>query len=59
MTTRNKKNISYTIIRPHQLPEVHKLMYQSFHKDEPMTNYLGLCKVIGLAKSSPLCIDLI
>jgi len=41
---RNMKNISYTIVRPHQLPEVHKLMYQSFHKDEPMTNHLGLCK---------------
>jgi len=44
MATRNKKNIAYTIVRPHQLPVVHKLMYQSFHKDEPMTNFLGLCK---------------
>merc|ERR1712183_426472 len=41
---RNMRDISYTIVRPHQLPEVHKLMYQSFHKDEPMTNHLGLCK---------------
>merc|ERR1712215_120731 len=39
-----KKNISYLIVRPHQLPEVHKLMYQSFHQDEPMTKYLGLWK---------------
>merc|ERR1712002_864731 len=41
---KNMRNISYTIVRPHQLPVVHKLMYQSFHKDEPMTNHLGLCK---------------
>merc|ERR1711936_1515855 len=44
MASTNKKNISYLIVRPHQLPEVHKLMYQSFHRDEPMTKHLGLCK---------------
>jgi len=36
--------IRYEIVRPHLLPVVHKLMYQSFHVDEPMTKHLGLCK---------------
>jgi len=44
LASTKKRNISYSIVRPHQLPEVHKLMYQSFHKDEPMTRHLGLCK---------------
>ena len=38
--------LSYVILRPQQLPEVHRLMYQSFHLDEPMTNHLQLCQVI-------------
>ena len=36
---------SYTIIRPDDLPQVHRLMYQSFHLDEPMTKELGLNEV--------------
>ena len=37
--------LSYLIVRPHQLPQVHGLMYKSFHRDEPMTNHLHLCQV--------------
>jgi len=36
--------LSYLIVRPHQLPQVHGLMYKSFHRDEPMTNHLHLCQ---------------
>jgi len=36
--------LNYLVLRPHQLPEVHRLMYQSFHRDEPMTNHLHLCQ---------------
>ena len=38
-------DISYVVLRPHQLAEVHRLMYQSFHLDEPMTSHLKLCRV--------------
>merc|ERR1719402_1667551 len=34
----------YEILRPHKLPIVHKLLYQSFYKDEPMCKHLGLNK---------------
>jgi len=36
--------LSYLVLRPQQLPDVHRLMYQSFHRDEPMTNHLQLCQ---------------
>ena len=38
-------DLSYFILRPGQMAEVHDLMYQSFHLDEPMTNHLKLCQV--------------
>ena len=42
-------DLSFLILRPGQMAEVHGLMYQSFHLDEPMTNHLKLCKVSGLS----------
>ena len=42
-------DLAYLILRPGQMAEVHGLMYQSFHLDEPMTNHLKLCKVSGLS----------
>ena len=36
---------SYEIVRPHHLEAIHKLMYESFHVDEPMTKHLGLNQV--------------
>ena len=41
-------DLSYLVIRPHQMAEVHRLMYESFHLDEPMTNHLKLCQVSSL-----------
>lgn len=40
-TTTNPK-VRYEIVRPHQLPLVHQLLYQSFYPDEPLTRHLGL-----------------
>ena len=34
--------VTYQIARPHQLPQIQKLMYASFNKDEPMTRHLKL-----------------
>ena len=39
-------NLSYEIARPHHLPQIHRLLYQSFHRDEPMTHHLKLHQVI-------------
>jgi len=36
--------LAYEIARPSSLPAIHKLMYQSFWADEPMTRHLGLNK---------------
>ena len=38
-------NLSYEIARPHHLPQIHRLLYQSFHRDEPMTHHLKLHQV--------------
>ena len=40
-----KENLSYEIVRPNQLPQVHRMLYQSFHLDEPMTRHLKLHQV--------------
>jgi len=37
--------LAYEIARPISLPAIHKLMYQSFWVDEPMTRHLGMNKV--------------
>ena len=37
--------VTYQIARPHQLPQIQKLMYASFNKDEPMTRHLKLHQV--------------
>ena len=41
----NALTTRYEILRSHQLPIVHKLLYESFFVDEPMTRHLGLCQV--------------
>ena len=41
----NVPTTRYEILRPHQLPIVHQLLYESFFVDEPMTRHLGLCQV--------------
>ena len=40
-----KENLSYEIVRPNQLPQIHRMLYQSFHLDEPMTKHLKLHQV--------------
>ena len=40
-----KENVLYEIVRPNQLPQIHRLLYQSFHLDEPMTKHLQLHQV--------------
>ena len=37
--------VTYQIARPHQLPQIQKLMYASFNRDEPMTRHLKLHQV--------------
>ena len=39
--------LDFSVLRPNQLGDVHRLMYQSFHIDEPMTSHLQLCQVRG------------
>jgi len=36
--------LAYEIARPSSIPAIHKLMYQSFWVDEPMTRHLGMNK---------------
>merc|ERR1711909_159360 len=36
--------IRYEVVRPHLLPAIHKLMYQSFWMDEPLITHLGIRK---------------
>ena len=43
--SRSVSELSYVIVRPDKLPDVHSLLYESFHLDEPMTSHLQLCQV--------------
>jgi len=36
--------VKYQMVKPSQLPLVHKLMYESGYPREPMVQHLGLCK---------------
>ena len=49
--------VTYQIARPHQLPQIQRLMYASFNKDEPMTRHLKLHQV-SLSSSRQVCITL-
>ena len=42
MMSKKTAEVTYKIARPHQLPQIQKLMYASFNKDEPMTRHLKL-----------------
>ena len=43
--SKSSRDLSYVILRPDQLPDVHRLLYESFLLDEPMTSHLQLCQV--------------
>merc|ERR1712004_94589 len=53
----DKGSIRYEILRPHQLPIVHQLLYESFFVDEPMTRHLGLCQGPHTVKDGDLMVE--
>merc|ERR1711862_823990 len=43
-TQAKSRTVRYQILRPHQLPLVQNMMYESFHPHEPIERHLGLYK---------------